>query len=379
MKRRQFAIVLSAALAGAPLARGFAAPAAGAWPTGAGRGDLTPAEQAWANATSGAVKAIGQTDAFLIVQDGRLVFERYGPDHGPATRHIAWSMTKSVTHALAGVAVAQGRVDIDRPLRTLGRPELNLRTLLTLTDGLKWDEGDYDPAKSDATRMLFGPGRLDCAAYAAAKPRAFPPGTRWNYSTGSFVLAAAELQAALFPDARTPTARRAAMAAWMRASLFAPIGMTTAQPEFDAAGTFGGGSFLYASARDFARFGELYRLDGVWKSRRILPKGWVKFARTPTVEPTYGAGFWLEAKAGAKPPSLMSGAGPIDAFSAQGHDGQIIVIVPSKALVIVRLAVMDDGDAGWKALGEWLTPVVNAMPDYPMVDAAGIEPATPSV
>ena len=114
--------------------------------------------------------------------------------------------------------------------------------------------------------------------------------------------------------------------------------------------------------RDYARFGELYRLDGVWKGRRILPKGWVKFARTPTVEPTYGAGFWLEAPAGAKPPSLMAGAGPLDAFSAQGHDGQIIMIVPSKALVIVRLALMDDGDAAWKALGEWLTPVVNAFP-----------------
>jgi len=110
-------------------------------------------------------------------------------------------------------------------------PKLTLRALLTLTDGLEWDEGDYNPASSDAAKMLFGPGRLDCAAYAAAKPQAFPPGTRWNYSTGSFVLAAAELQANLFPGARTPAARRAAMAGWMRASLFDPIGMTTALRE----------------------------------------------------------------------------------------------------------------------------------------------------
>lgn len=371
MKRRDFAIGLSVALASAPqlasASSGDVGTPRGDWPTGRARGDLAAAARAWAQASSGAVKALGRSDAFLIVQEGRLIFERYGPDHGPAVRHIAWSMTKSVTHALCGLAVRQGRLDINRPLTVVTRPDpkLTLRSLLTLTDGLKWDEGDYDPAQSDATKMLFGPGRLDCAAYAAVKPRAFAPGTHWNYSTGSFVLAAAELQAALFPAARKPMDRRAAMADWMRASLFDPLGMTTARPEFDAAGTFGGGSFLYASARDFARLGELYRLDGVWRGRRILPKGWAAFARTPTVEPTYGAGFWLEAKARPKSVSLMGGAGPMDAFSAQGHEGQVVLIVPSKALVVVRLGLMDDGDAGWKALGEWLTSVVNAMPDRP--------------
>ncbi len=365
MKRRDFAIGLSAAPFFATGANARLTPARDAWPIDRGRGDFAPAARAWDDARGAAAKAIGQTDAFLIIQNDALVLERYGPDHGPATRHIGWSMTKSVTQALVGAAVAQGRIDINRPLMVVARPDpkLTLRALLTLTDGLKWDEGDYNPASSDAAKMLFGPGRLDCAAYAAAKPQAFPPGVRWNYSTGSFVLAAAELQARLFPGARGPIERRATMAKWMRASLFDPLGMTTALPEFDAAGTFGGGSFLYASARDFARFGELYRLDGVWRGRRILPKGWVKFARTPTVEPTYGAGFWLEAKAGAKPPSLMGGAGPTDAFSAQGHNGQVTLIVPSKAAVIVRLGLMDDGDAAWKALGAWLTPVVGALPD----------------
>ncbi len=123
------------------------------------------------------------------------------------------------------------------------------------------------------------------------------------------------------------------------------------------------GSFVYATAGDFARFGELYRLDGLWRGRRILPAGWVDFARTPTVEATYGAGFWLEAPAGHKPPSLMIGAGPMDAFSAQGHGGQVILIVPSKALVVVRLGLMDDDDAAWKAFGAWITPIVDALPD----------------
>ncbi len=357
MKRRDFATGLSAGLIAAALGARAAVPAAFG-PFAAVQG----AKRAWDLALAGQPPTLGRSDALLILRGGATAFEAYGAGHGPAVRHIAWSMTKSLTQALVGVAVGQGRVDIDAPLAILPHPAkgLSLRALLTLTDGLQWDEGGYDPAKSDAARMLFGPGRFDGAAYVAAKPQAFAPGSRWNYSTGAFSLASAELQRRLFPDLTAPDARRAAMLDWMRGSFFDPLGMTSAQPEFDAAGHFAGGSFFYATARDFARFGELYRLDGVWKGERLLPVGWVRFARTPTVEATYGAGFWLEAPAGHAPPSLMGGAGPMDAFSAEGHEGQVILIVPSKELVVVRLGLMDDGDAAWKALGAWLAPIVAA-------------------
>ncbi|MEO7026551.1 MAG: serine hydrolase [Caulobacteraceae bacterium] len=351
MKRRDFAIGLGAlGLSGAV---GVARAAAGDWRDAAAR--------AWSAATGGTAPAIGRSDAFLVLLDGKVAFERYSADPGPDVRHISWSMCKSVTQALAGVAVVQGRLNIDAPLVTWPHPGLTLRHLLTLTDGLKWDEGDYDPAASDATRMLYGPGRFDGAAYVGAKPSDHTPGARWNYSTGAYQLAAAEIQARLFPEARTPEARRRTMSAWMRRSLFDPIGMASAQPEFDAAGTFVGGSLLYATARDYARFGELYRLDGVWRGRRILPEGWVKFARTPTVEASYGAGFWLEAPADHKPASLLGGAGPMDAFAAEGHEGQVILIIPSKSAVVVRLGLMPDEDGAWKALGAWLLPVVNAL------------------
>ena len=365
MKRRDFAIGLSTAVAAAPLIARATPSARRDWPTGPLHGDRASVEAAWTGATSGALPVLGRGDALVIIQNGKLVFERYGADHAPTTRHISWSMAKSITHAVVGAAVLQGKVDIEAPLKLVphGDPKLNLRSLLTLTDGMTWDEADYDPAKSDAARMLYGPGRFDGAGYTAALGQSFPPGTHWRYSTGAFQLAAAEVQAHLFPTLQTPDARRAAMADWLRARLFGPLGMTTALPEFDAAGTFAGGSWVYASARDFARFGELYRLDGVWKGRRLLPEGWVKFARTATLEPTYGAGFWLEAPAGAKSPSLLAGAGPLDAFAAEGHDGQIILIVPSKALVLVRLGFMSDGAPAWKALGEWLTPLVKAFPD----------------
>ena len=366
MKRRDFAIGLGVAAAAPALAAGARAAAAPAdWPLGELDGDRGAIERAWAVGASGAASPIGRSDALVIAQGGRLVFERYGPDHGPTTRHVSWSMAKSITQALAGAAVLEGKVDIDAPLKSLAHPDpgLTLRRLLTLTDGLKWTESDYSPIRSDATRMLYGPGRLDGAAFVAARPQAFRPGEHWNYSTGAYQLAAAELQLSLFPGARAPDQRRAAMAGWIRSRLFQPLGMATAIAEFDAAGGFYGGSLVYASARDYARFGELYRLNGIWGEQRLLPQGWVRFARTPTLNPTYGAGFWLETRAGTRPAGLMAGQGPLDAFTAQGHAGQVTMVIPSKAAVIVRLGMAPDDDAAWRRLGQWFTPVANALAD----------------
>jgi len=357
MNRRDFAIgaSISALAAGAARAQDL---------TGAAfHGDLKAVDAAWNLAASGKAPLLGRSDALLILQDGHVAYEKYGPEHGSNVRHVSWSMAKSFTHALVGIAVGEGRVNIDRPLTLVRNPDpgLTLRRLLTLTDGLDWHEGSYAPVDSDATRMLYGPGRLDGARYTANLRQEVKPGTRFNYSTGAFQLAAAELQAHLFPNATTPDEKRRAMADWMRRKLFAPLGMTSAVAEFDAAGTFIGGSLIYASARDYARFGQLYLQDGVWNGQRILPEGWVKFARTPTVSPLYGAGFWLETGSILPKPSLLRGHGPLDAFSAQGHAGQVILIIPSRRAVVVRLGLADDGPAVWKALGEWIADVANAL------------------
>lgn len=310
-------------------------------------------------------RRIGRTDALLVVRGGETLLERYGPDHGPATPHVSWSMAKSVTQALVGCAVLQGRVRLDDPVRRLARrgaAPVTLRHLLNLTDGLPWDEFRRPLAtRSDATRLLFGDGRMDVAAYAASRPGPRrPPGARWNYSTGSFHILAAELADRLFPQARDPGARRAAMADWMAHSLFTPAGMTSALFEYDPAGTFYGGSLMWLSARDAAAFGRLYLDDGISGGRRLLPAGWTRFAAAPTVEPTYGAGWWREGRAGPNaPPSLMAGAFP-DSLHARGLDGQILMLVPSRRLIIVRLANMPDNDHGWPLVGALMRRLIAA-------------------
>lgn len=120
----------------------------------------------------------------------------------------------------------------------------------------------------------------------------------------------------------------AGMRAFMRRELFDRIGMTTADPHFDAAGNFIGSSSCYCSARDFARFGYLYLRDGIWDGERILPRGWVDYARTPSLQSNwiYGAHFWVVP-------------GSLGLFYCSGAFGQRILISPKLDLIVVRLGI----------------------------------------
>ncbi len=319
--------------------------------------------------------ALGETRAVVVVQGGRIVAERYMRGYAATTRLVSWSMAKSITQALVGIAVKQGRVDIDR---AMGHPRwpagdarnaVTWRQWLQMVDGLDYHEiGMRDPVRNDAARMLFGDGRLDVAAFAASLAQIHPAGSHWNYNTAGIELIDDALGRVFAPGAGAAE-RRARVAGLLRDELFAPLGMSSALPEFDAAGTFLGGSLVYATARDFARFGLLYLRDGVWDGRRVLPAGWVDFARTRGPAPngaTYGAGWWITPPAGdAARPHALTPDGPSDLFTAQGHEGQIITVVPSKDLVVVRLGRFDDGGGGWHALGRWLQALVAAFPSSP--------------
>src|SRR5262249_61427942 len=133
---------------------------------------------------------LGETRAVVVIHHGRLVFERYMPGFGPDTPLISWSMAKSVTQALVGVAVRRGLVEIDRPMGNprwaAGDPRAAIpwRYWLNMVDGQDYHEiGVVDQTKNDAARMLFGVGRRDIAAYGASFPLAHAPRTVWNYNS----------------------------------------------------------------------------------------------------------------------------------------------------------------------------------------------------
>jgi CubicO group peptidase (beta-lactamase class C family) len=306
-----------------------------------------------------------------------LVLERYSRGFGPESRFLSWSMAKSVTQALVGAAAARGLLNPDNamghPRWRTGDPraQVTWRQWLQMTDGLAHIETQARAiGENGAAQMIFGRTRRDTIAYVTGLPLAHRPGTRWNYSTVGMTLVADALTHRLAPGAE-PLERRARMAAFMREALFDPIGMRSAMGEFDAAGTFQGGSFVWASAPDWARFGYLYLRDGVWDGRRVLPAGWVDFARTPAPgadADMYGAGFWVtpETGEGSLRRALIQGRNPFDAFSAEGREGQVVLIVPSQDLVIVRLGILPADDAGaWDALGAWIAALAQCFPARP--------------
>lgn len=283
------------------------------------------AERAFA---PGSAESHGQTLALIVVHRGRIVLERYAPGKGPGDTFPSWSVAKSVLHAATGVLVGEGRLDLHAPApiaawRRPGDPRgaITLEHLLRMVDGLDFVEVYEAGGRSDVVEMLFRTGQDDVAGYATARPLAHPPGTYWSYSSGTSNVVAAIAGAAVGGG-------REGMAAFLRRALFEPLGMRSATPRFDAAGTFIGSSYVFATARDFARFGLLYLRDGVWDGRRVLPAGWVDHARsaTPASFGRYGAHWWL----------ALDGTG---IFSANGFQGQYVAVDPGRDLVLVRLGI----------------------------------------
>jgi CubicO group peptidase (beta-lactamase class C family) len=343
------------------------------WPTGALPATVNKSVvDAALSVTARKDPALGETRAVVIVHHGRIVAEQYAPGYSADTRLISWSMAKSVTQALVGIAVRDKLVDIDKPMGNGHwaaddpRQKITWRQWEQMVDGQDYHEIDRfdEPTRNDAARMLFGQGRLDVAAFAAALPLVHAPGTHWNYNSAGVNLVSAALANVLAPGSDA-TQRRARMHEVLAKELFGPLGMKSATPEFDAQGNFIGSAFVYATARDFARFGLLYLRDGMWEGKRILPEGWVDFARTRGPAPNsglYGAGFWLTpAPDDAAFKWAMCPHGPRDLFMAQGHEGQLIIIVPSKDLVLVRLGLLNDMHFG--ELGKWTEELVNLFPD----------------
>jgi CubicO group peptidase (beta-lactamase class C family) len=278
--------------------------------------------------------ALARTLGVVIVHRGVLVAERYHATSGPDDALISWSMAKSVVHAACGVAVGRGLLDTTAPAglpawqRDLGDPRaaITVDQLLRMTSGLRWVEDYVDGAVSTVIEMLFGAGIDDHAAYAAAFDLEAPPGTTWRYSSGT-----SNIVARIVQDAVGGSTER--MQAFLDESIFGPLGMTSADPRFDTAGTFVGSSYLYATAQDFARFGLLYLRDGVWDGRRLLPAGWVDRARTVTPQShvdevhDYGEHWWV----------WRGDIASYGAFGAHGYEGQYTLVVPGLDLVVVRL------------------------------------------
>jgi CubicO group peptidase (beta-lactamase class C family) len=272
--------------------------------------------------------------AIVVVDHGRIVAERYAPGFSATTPLLGWSMAKSVVAGLVGVLVKEGRLTLDQPAgwpsADGGRERIRIADLLSMSSGLRFNEA-YG-AVSDVTRMLYL--QPDMAGFARGQPLVHPAGEFWSYSSGT-----ANILSRIVQDAAGSLG-----AAYPTEKLFTPLGMTSATIETDEDGTLVGSSYMYATARDWARYGLFLLQDGVWRGQELLPRGYVAMMASPVAASggEYGHGLvWLwgsDAVTPGKNPDAAFGI-PADTFWMEGHDGQSTAIIPSRQLVIVRLGL----------------------------------------
>lgn len=275
-----------------------------------------------------------RTRAVVVLHKGSLIAEKYAPGFDRHHRHLSWSMAKSITGTLVGMLVKDGKLALDQPApvagwkaSTDGRSEITLRNLLQQTSGLDFEE-NYSKA-TDATNMLFR--KADMAGYTASHALKVQPGSTFYYSSGNSNILSGIIRSALGDSLyyRYPYEK-----------LFYKLGMYSAVMETDASGNFVGSSYVFATARDWARLGQLYLQNGTWNQEQLLPQDWVKQATQPVAaapQGEYGFQIWLNAgnpigTANRKYPTL-----PADLYYFSGYEGQQVLMIPSKDLVIVRL------------------------------------------
>ena len=273
------------------------------------------------------------TRAVLVLQNGKMVMEQYAEGFDAQSKLLAWSMAKSVTSTAVGVLVRRGVLSLEQDhlfaeWQDDARASIRLIDLLQMSSGLDFNEV-YGPG-SDVTNMLFV--EADMSAFVAGSALAERPGEVFNYSSGTTVLLMRLIKETLGSDE--------AYRSFIYRDVLDAIGMVDSVLEMDGSGVFVGSSYLFATAHDYARFGQLYLDLANGKSNDLLPVDWYSTVSTPAVAAEggkYGAQFWLNTEG-----SRFEGV-PKDALMALGHNGQVIAVLPSQNVVLVRLGWSTDG------------------------------------
>lgn len=324
-----------------------------AWPTGDKVTGITPIGVNMAKMNTVISKAFSNSEkhkgtfAVMVIYKGQPIIEKYRSDFNSKSLFLSWSMAKGITNALTGILVKEGKLNINKPVafkewENDDRKNITINNLMHMNSGLEWNE-NYGTC-SDVNNMLHKEG--DMGAFALSKKSSYPADSVWEYSSGSTNIISMLI--------RNTFGKNADYYSFPRKRLFNKIGMRSAIFEVDASGTFVGSSYLYATMRDYARFGLLYLNNGKWLSDQILPIDWVKYTTTEAKgsDGQYGAYFWLN-KSGKHYPGV-----PRDMFYCCGHNGQYIYIIPSKQLVVVRTGFSPKGTYDFN---EFLSGITSAV------------------
>jgi CubicO group peptidase (beta-lactamase class C family) len=279
-----------------------------------------------------------RTRSVLVIYRDRIIAEKYADGFTKSSVILGWSMTKSITGTLFGILQKQGRFDIHKraPItewQNDNRKNITTNDLLHMNSGLEWEE-HYDRI-CDATQMLFQ--SEDMTRSQLLKPAIFKPNTHWNYSSGTTNL----LSGILRKQFKT---HQEYLDFWYSA-LIDKIGMHSMLIETDMAGNYIGSSYAWATTRDWSKLGLLYLHKGNWNGEQIFDSNWAKYVSTPTntSHGRYGAQFWLNT--GGHFPDA-----PRDLYYCSGFQGQMVAIIPSMDLVIVRMGLKEESHFDFNGL-----------------------------
>ncbi len=290
-----------------------------------------------------------ETDAALVMRDGKILYERYGNGYGPDAKHLSWSMAKTVAGILTGIAIDRGYLKLDDAVRKWF-PDFTgtatVRDVLQMSSGIDFQEEYFGiPVHADVVRMLYLEGpKLGFADYVVNRPlrkQDGEPGKHFYYSSGDANLVMEILLRAM---------PKATYDAFPWDAFFIPLGIPNAVFERDAHGTFVGASYVYMTAREYAKIGELLVGKGVYRGKRIIPADYFKLMTevAPGVEVAavdgteYTTAYSAMARTNLPIPGRGCGSEfadlPLDSIFLNGHQGQVVVGSPSTKLVLVRLA-----------------------------------------
>lgn len=271
-----------------------------------------------------------RTRSIIVIYKDKIIAEHYDTGFTRNSKILGWSMTKSITATYFGILEKQGKIDVMKPApiaewKNDERKNITINDLLHMNSGLEWEE-DYGKI-SDVTQMLFQ--AEDMTKPQIEKPAKYKPNTHWYYSSGTTNLLSGILRKQFMTHQQY-------LDFWYN-SLFDKLGMGSALVETDMAGNFVGSSYGWASTRDWAKFGLLYLHKGNWNGEQLFDESWAKYVATPTntSDGRYGAQFWLNS--GGHFPDA-----PRDMYYASGYQGQMVAIIPSHDLVIVRMGLSED-------------------------------------
>jgi len=285
------------------------------------------------------------TLSLIVLHSGRIVHERYAPGVEMSSRTRTWSTAKSIAVTLFGILADEGRLSLDAPLgiewlpqgrssQADPRKQITLRHVLNMSSGLyPVDNRGLEYATGSGLAYWAGASSVDGARSRAVVRE---PGTSWDYENYDTLLGVLAMKNALGDD----------YLEFPRRALLDRIGMRNTLLSVDRFGDFILSSQVYTSARDLARFGQLYLQDGVWNGERLLSSEWIEFVRTPAPATLsrggfYGGQWWLVATNRSDVPS--------DAYSTNGNRGQYVIVVPSHDVVIVRRGL----DYGRQGFNNW--------------------------